>query len=113
MAGIVFPSVEKTMRRQSFVDSARRVELGLRSARAIAVARGTAIRFLTARDGHGFSYGGHDDRLPETVTVALPERGIRFFADGSAIGGDVEVSDGRFRQRLSVNEALGTVARAQ
>ncbi|WP_158299015.1 pilus assembly FimT family protein [Sphingomonas psychrotolerans] len=113
MAGIVFPSVEKAMRRQSFVDSARRVELGLRSARAAAVGGGMAVRFVAARDGHGFRYAGREDRLPETATIALPDRGIQFFADGSAIGGPVEVSDGRFSQRLFVDDALGLIERAR
>lgn len=113
MAGIVFPSVEKAMRRQSFIDSARQVELGLRSARAAAVAGGGAVRFRVARDGHGFNYAGQEHRLSDTVTIALPEKGIQFFADGSARGGEVEIADGRFRQRLAVNDALGTVERTR
>lgn len=113
MAGIVFPAVDKAIRRQSLVDSARRVELGLRSARAAAVASGAPVRFLAARDGHGFSFAGRDDRLPDDVAIVLPGSGILFFADGSAIGGGVEISDGRFRERLAVGDALGTIERAR
>jgi general secretion pathway protein H len=109
MASIVFPSLDKTMRRQTFVEAARRVEWGARAARAMAVAEGTPVVFAAAADGHGFRYAAHDERLPDGVTLATPARGIRFFADGSAQGGEIALSDGRFRQRLRVDGTLGKV----
>lgn len=109
MASIVFPSVEKTMRRQTFVEAARRVELGLRAARAAAVTESAPTLFVAAADGHGFRYAAHDERLPEGVVLATPARGIRFFADGSALGGEVALSDGRWRQRFRVDGTLGKV----
>ncbi|MEP9360944.1 prepilin-type N-terminal cleavage/methylation domain-containing protein [Sphingomonas sp. KR3-1] len=109
MAGIVFPSVEKAMRRQSFVESARRVELGLRAARGAAVARGAPARFVVALDGRGFRFADHDDRLPEGVTITAPSHGITFFADGSTAGGEVEISSGVFRRHIAVSAALGTI----
>ncbi len=111
MAAIVFPSVERALRLQSFVESARRVELGLRSARAMAVGNGVPIQFQTSADRHGFNYGDHRDRLPVSTTIELPDGGITFFADGSATGGQVEVIDGRLDQHLVVEDTLGLVER--
>ncbi|WP_246426084.1 GspH/FimT family pseudopilin [Sphingomonas kyeonggiensis] len=113
MAGIVFPSVEKAMRRQGFIEAAKRVELGLRTARAAAVTSGEPVRFAAAFDGQGFRFADRDDRLPEGVTIAMPGRGIRFFADGSATGGDIEISDGQLRRRIAIGKVLGTIEARQ
>ena len=109
MASIVFPSLYKTMRRQTFVESARRVEWGLRAARAAAVAGDRAVAFEALAGGHGFRFATRDERLPEDVVLVLPARGIRFFADGSAQGGDIALAYGALRARLRVDGTLGRV----
>ncbi len=113
MAGLVFPSVERALQRQAFVDSARRVELGLRSARAAAIAGGTPVHFTIARDRHGFSIGDRSEQLPQTTTVRTSDQDILFFADGSAIGSEVEVVDGHYLQSIVIRSALGTIERKQ
>lgn len=111
MAWIVFPSIDKTMQRQTFLDSARRVELGLRAARAAAIAGDAPVRFVAAPDGHGFRYGDRQDRLPDGVVLAAPGRGIAFFADGGSTGGTVDLSDTRRRWRIRIDTTLGLAGR--
>lgn len=111
IAGIIFPSVEKAMRRQTFVESAKRVELGLRAARALAIRSGAPVRFTVSRDRHALSYGEVTERLPDTTTVTLTSREITFFADGSAVGGVVAIADRTRSLQLSVRTAVGAIER--
>lgn len=113
MAGIVFPSVERALQRQSFVDSARQVEFGLRAARARAIENGATIRFLISKGGHRFAYDDRREQLPDSTTIVLPNGGITFFADGSASGGDITVTDGTYSQRLVIQSAVGLIERVR
>lgn len=113
MAGIVFPSVEKALRRADFADAARRVELGLRSARATAIEQGQPVRFRIARDGHTFFIADRSEQLPDAIRLTSSDPEIVFFADGSASGGTIDMTEGALERRLAVRVALGLIEPAR
>lgn len=111
VSGILFPSVDKALRRQAFVDSTRRIESALRAARALAIRSGAPVRFAVSRDRHSVTYDAVIERLPDTSIITSTGRDIVFFADGSAQGGTVDISDRTRSVRLSVRTAIGAIER--
>lgn len=89
VSGIAYPALDRALRRQAFLDACARVEAGVRSARAAALAEGRAVRVRGDADGHGFLYGDAEEPLPDAAVLRLPADGIAFYPDGSATGGDV------------------------
>lgn len=111
IAGLLFPSLDAALRRQDLVDSTKRVELGLRAARAMAIRTGAPVGFAASRDGHGVRYGGVSERLADTATVTLSDPEIVFFADGSARGATIDIADHARRVRIAVRTAVGAIER--
>lgn len=113
IAGIAFPSVDKAMRRQAFVEAATRVEGLLHAARARSIATGRAARFAVSADRHGFGFGDTVDHLPDTVLATLPDGAILFFADGTATGGRVTVAGQGQERRWTIRAATGSIERTR
>ena len=113
VTGIIFPSLDRAMRRQDFANSCARLELALRTARAVAIRSDVPVRFKVSADGHGFSYGAVSERLPDTTKLTGPDRDIAFFADGSAMGGTIAIADRGLMRRWSVRPSTGAIGRVR
>lgn len=113
VSGILFPSLDRALQRQTFADTCARIELALRSARAAAIRGGVPVRVAASADRHRMAYAATVVLLPETSVVDLPEHRIAFFADGSAVGGEIRVADRGAVRRWAVHDATGTIERLQ
>lgn len=109
VTGIAFPALERGMRGVGFEVSADAVELGLRQARADAVARGKPTRFALGADGRSVVSGGGAITIPDGVTVTLPTRGVAFFGDGTSNGGRIDLVGAGRRRALIVDPGSGAV----
>lgn len=109
IAGISFPAIERMIARQEFASTAAMLGLALRSARAEAVREGATVYFALSADGRSF---GDAQRLPDTMTLALPSGGIAFFEDGTSTGGTLLLTGNGASFRLEVNGATGAIGRA-
>lgn len=109
VTGIAFPALDRTMRAQAFEGAADAIELGLRSARADAMSRGTPIKFEMGADRRSVLVGGGVIPIPTGTVVTLPTQGIAFYGDGTSNGGRIDlVGSGRSR-RLEVDPGSGAV----
>ena len=111
ISGILFPSVERALQRQDFAAAKMRVEGALRAARAAAIRGGDAVRLDATRDRRALRYASTFDRLPDTATVNVSDKGIAFFPDGSTSGGEVVLADGSRTVRWVIRSATGAIER--
>ncbi|NLS28369.1 hypothetical protein S2M10_33790 [Sphingomonas sp. S2M10] len=113
ISAIAFPSLERALRRQAFLDASMRVEAVLRSARADAVGGGQAVRLRLSPDGHGLADGDTVETVPDDLALRLPADGVAFFPDGSARGGDLTLAGAGMLRRWRVAGGTGRVERIQ
>ncbi|WCM28031.1 prepilin-type N-terminal cleavage/methylation domain-containing protein [Sphingomonas sp. QA11] len=113
IAGVIFPSVDRAMRRQAFVEAATRFEGAVRAARAQAIRSGSVVWFALSADRHGFGSRGETDFLPENIVANLPDGPLGFFADGSATGGRIAIAEDRWSRRWYVRPSTGAIERIQ
>ncbi|RIA46320.1 general secretion pathway protein H [Hephaestia caeni] len=111
IAGVAFPAVGSALRYQAFADGATRFEASLRGARAQALRRGAAVRFLVSPDRRAFALGDAVDRLPDELRGVAPDGGVTFFPDGTATGGEVAVVDRVRERRWRVRATTGEIER--
>lgn len=109
IAGIAFPSLDRAMRGQSFEQAANAIELGLRQARADAVAHGRPTRFAMGADRRSVTVGGGAITIPSGVVVTLPTQGVAFYGDGTSNGGRINLVGVGRERRLVVDPGSGAV----
>lgn len=109
IAGIAFPTVEKAMRRQSFVEAAARFEASLHAARAEAIRGDARVRFAVSADRRDFGFRGSVDRLPDGLVADASQGAIDFYGDGSATGGIASITGSKLQRRWQVRAATGTI----
>lgn len=113
VSGILYPALDKALRRQAFVSACADVDALLRRARAEAMRRGSPIRIAAASDRRGLVSPAGEARLPAGAGLAMPLRGLAFFPDGSALGGVVTVTDRGRARRWSVESPTGAILRSE
>lgn len=113
IGSIAFPSLDRALRRQAFLDASMRIEAALRSARADAVGGGRAVRLRLARDGHGLTDGDAVESLPDDLALRMPIDGLAFFPDGSARGGELTLAGAGMARRWRVVGGTGGVERVR
>jgi general secretion pathway protein H len=112
------PMRSPTMEMQAVVNQ---VAQGLRVARSRAIANNAPVRFTVDIPLHSFSIGS--DRpvvLPRTVTIAMTAvssetaesrlAAIRFYPDGSATGGRIDLAAGQRLAHIGVDWLTGRVS---
>lgn len=112
VVGIAFPSVEKAIRYQEFLNSCTRIEGFLRTARAIAIRQGKPVQLRGSADRHSLSFGSEIEHFPTTTYVTLPMNGISFFPDGSVQGGMVSMQDRKLARSWMIQASTGVIVRA-
>lgn len=112
VSGIAFPSVDRALRQQGFVDAAGRIESALHGARSDAIRRDARVRFSISPDRRGFFRDDAEQRLPATAMLSGPREGISFFPDGSATGGVVDFRDRDKSRRWSITPGTGAIRRS-
>jgi general secretion pathway protein H len=95
------PLLSRAMETMEYRAAVRHLLAGLKSARQAAVDSGTSVAFTVAPTAHRFGIGDQlTGELPARLTLRLvvadaevgAERGsIRFYPDGSATGGSIEI----------------------
>lgn len=110
-AGIAYPSLDKALRWQAFLESCTRIEAALRAARATAIREDAPVYIRFSADRRVLIIDGQNERFPDTIAVTLPPQGLAFFPDGSAWGGAVTLVDRRLERRWSVEASTGAIRR--
>jgi len=96
VSGIAFPALERSISMQRYRMSVGMVEAALHEARATAIAKGIETQFVPPA-------------LADGITIITPRNGIRFFEDGGATGGRVEVGMGERKARFSIDPVTGII----
>lgn len=110
---ILFPRVERAVDNVQFASARGAVQAAAQAARAEAVRTDSPVLLQASNDGKSLLNGARTVAvLPSTVRVQSTEGGPRFFGDGSAAGGTVEVISPRRRAQLLIADGTG-VARWQ
>lgn len=109
VTAIAFPALDRAMRGQAFEGAADAIELGLRQARADAVARGRPVRFAMGADRRSVVVGGGTIAIPIGTVVTLPTQGLAFFGDGTSNGGRIDLVGAGRQRRLVVDPGSGAV----
>jgi len=112
IGGLAFPAVDRQLGAWRFASDARRLAADLDHARALARRGDNPARVVATGTGYAVTRIARVDlerALPQSrVSLASP---LTFFADGSARGGPVRLSQGRYRLNLAVDPATGRVVR--
>ncbi|MFN0046020.1 MAG: Tfp pilus assembly protein FimT/FimU [Sphingorhabdus sp.] len=96
LSGIAFPAIERNLAMQRFNMAVGAVESALTGARANAIGKGEETRFVPPQ-------------LADDVTLTTTRDGIRFYRDGSASGGAIQVMMGPRKASFTVDSATGLI----
>lgn len=103
VASIGFPMLQSSFDKMEFDRAVSETRYAVRSARALAIARGVRVQLVRLDDGRlsaaGNTFAGP---APKSVTVALPATGVSFFPDGEALAGEVIVRSRKSVQRIDI-----------
>lgn len=105
IAGIGYPRMQGQIAAQEWRTAVAAVSALLRTARARAILSGRPTVVAAAGTGVRID-AGPPTHLPASVTLAAPQP-VVFFGDGSASGGEITVSAGARRSRITVAPATG------
>jgi general secretion pathway protein H len=99
----------------------REIVASLRATRSQAISKGQDGTWLLDLDKHYFQYGRENTKVPYAediklvLTTASKEQvsdtvaRIRFFPDGSATGGEIKLSQGKFNYSIHIDWLTGRV----
>jgi prepilin-type N-terminal cleavage/methylation domain-containing protein len=96
LSGIAFPALERNLALQRFNAAVGSVETALTVARANAVGKNEETLFVSPP-------------VADDVTLTTSRNGIRFYQDGSANGGSVQVEMGPRIARFKVDSVTGVI----
>lgn len=110
VAGLVFPAITQGVAGAEFRAAAAGVEAQVRGAKAAAIRRGLMVPVVIDTGGESIRRAPSGSfRVPKAMQLELPQRGLRFFQDGSSNGGDVVLADGQRSFRLHVDADTGKI----
>ena len=113
VTGLAFPAVDKALSGQRLRLATSDVLAGLALARSTAVRTTTTASFAIGRDANHFiASGAPESRLPEAALLSLSTPKLRFYADGTADGGQAQLQIGA-RTRTIVIDPLSGMAEAR
>jgi prepilin-type N-terminal cleavage/methylation domain-containing protein len=105
IAGLVYPSFERTMDSAALAKTAAALQSDLRRARGLALASGGPDRLAIAPDGQGYGWSdGRSVRWAGAVRLASAQP-IAFYADGSASPGTLLLAAGRRSAAIGVTSS--------
>ncbi len=103
VASIGFPMLQSSFDKLEFDRAVTETSYAVRSARALAIARGQRVQLVQLADGSlsaaGNTFAGP---APKSVTVSLPAAGLSFYPDGEALAGEVAVRSRKAVRRIVV-----------
>lgn len=108
ISALAFPHIERTLGNVQFASARTAVEGAVQSARAEAMRTDAQVLLQASDDGHALLRNGRVVTfLPSSVRVETGENEPRFFGDGSAAGGRIDVISERRRSELLITEGTG------
>jgi general secretion pathway protein H len=108
VSGLLFPRVERTIENVQFASARSTVQAAALAARAEAARTDSTILLQTSGDGRSLlSNGRAIAGLPPSIRVHSNAEGLRFFGDGSAAGGALDVISPRGQAELLIADGTG------
>ncbi len=103
VASIGFPMLQSSFDKLEFDRAVTETSYAVRSARALAIARGQRVQLVQLDDGRlsaaGTVFAGP---WPKSVKVTLPATGLSFYPDGEALPAEVAVRSRQAERRIVV-----------
>lgn len=96
LSGIAYPALERNLALQRFNAAVGSVEAALTGARANAIGKNEETPFVSPP-------------VADNITVTTSRNGIRFYQDGSANGGSVQVEMGPRIAHIRIDSVTGVI----
>jgi prepilin-type N-terminal cleavage/methylation domain-containing protein len=108
VSGLLFPRVERTVENVQFASARSAVQAATLAARAEAARTDSTVLLQPSNDGRTLlSNGRAIASLPPSIRVQSDAEGLRFFGDGSAGGGSLNVIAPRGQAELLIADGTG------
>lgn len=103
VASLGFPMLQRSHGKMEFNRAVMETRYAIRATRALAISRGEGVRLIKLGDGRLSAAGKIlAASAPLSVSVAIPQAGLMFHADGDAQAAEVVVQSDEMLRRIVV-----------
>ena len=108
ISGLMFPMLNRGFAGAAFQQAVSGMRADLRMMRAQAIRSGREVDLEVADEGLGYGWKpGPQRRLIAGMRLQPQGLAVRFYADGSSSGGELGLSQGRYRAQFAVDPDTG------